>query len=181
MIITEIVRDVQELRRVSGRTPAPPLTAARLALNDSFLLLLLTRLRESARRLRVPFVNHTLRIVQTALFGAEIDKDARLGHGVWFVHTVGTVIGGSSRIGDRVRLLGANCIGTVRDNGYPVIDRDVIIGTHACVLGPVHVGAGAVIGANAVVLHDVPAGAVAVGTPAVVTKRERPWASRRSA
>ena len=33
-------------------------------------------------------------------------------------------------------------------------------------LGPIHVGDGAVIGAHALVLHDVPPGAVARGVPA---------------
>jgi len=40
------------------------------------------------------------------------------------------------------------------------------------VIGPVHVGAGAQIGANAVVLTDVPPGAVAVGVPARVVSNK---------
>ena len=48
----------------------------------------------------------------------------------------------------------------------PVIERGVLVGTGAKILGPVRVGAGAQIGANAVVLSDVPSGATAVGAPA---------------
>jgi serine O-acetyltransferase len=48
----------------------------------------------------------------------------------------------------------------------PTIERGVRIGTGAKVLGPVHVGADAVIGANAVVLDDVPPGVTVVGAPA---------------
>jgi serine O-acetyltransferase len=48
----------------------------------------------------------------------------------------------------------------------PTIERGVRIGTGAKVLGPVHVGSDAVIGANAVVLDDVPAGVTVVGAPA---------------
>jgi serine O-acetyltransferase len=105
------------------------------------------------------------------LFGIEIGKDVTLGHGVYFVHTSGIVIGGDSRIGNRVRFYGSNTIGTAKDNGYPVIEDDVWIGAGARILGPITIGAGARIGANAVVLTSVPAGAVAVGIPAKVVAR----------
>jgi len=52
------------------------------------------------------------------------------------------------------------------DIAGPTIERQVRIGTGAKVLGPITVGAGAVIGANAVVLDDVPEGATVVGAPA---------------
>ena len=47
-----------------------------------------------------------------------------------------------------------------------MIGPNVSIGTGAKVLGPVHVGAGAKIGANAVVVDDVPESATVVGVPA---------------
>ncbi len=179
MILTDLVKDAVELTRASRGTDAPRVVLRNILGNDSYLVLALTRVRESARRLHVPFANHLLRLLQTAVYGVEIGKGVTLGRGVWFVHTVGTVIGGDARLGDRVLLCGANTIGTAHDDGYPVIEDDVVIGAHACVLGPVRIGKGARIGANAVVLHDVPAGAVAVGTPAVT--REKAWPSKRSA
>jgi serine O-acetyltransferase len=48
----------------------------------------------------------------------------------------------------------------------PTIETNVRIGTGAKVLGPVTVGAGAVIGANAVVLDDVSEETTVVGAPA---------------
>jgi serine O-acetyltransferase len=135
---------------------------------DSFPIMFLSRAREASLRWRVPLVNRLLRYAQTAVFGIELGKDVSLGDGVYFVHTVGTVIGGNSRIGARVRLMGNNTIGTAKDNGYPVIEDDVEIGVGARILGPVRIGARAKIGANAVVLCDVPADGVATGVPAVV-------------
>jgi serine O-acetyltransferase len=48
----------------------------------------------------------------------------------------------------------------------PTIGPRAQIGTGARVLGKVHVGADARVGANAVVLRDIPGGATAVGIPA---------------
>ncbi len=48
----------------------------------------------------------------------------------------------------------------------------VTVGAGAVVLGPVHLGDGALIGANSVVTRDVPAGHVAVGVPAVIRPRK---------
>jgi serine O-acetyltransferase len=57
------------------------------------------------------------------------------------------------------------------DHVYPVIGNGVEIGAGASILGAIHIGDGARIGANSVVLKDVPAGAVAVGAPARVILR----------
>ena len=135
---------------------------------DGSQVLLLSRLREAAARHGVPFVGSAVRRLQTALYGVEIGRDVRLGEGVLFLHPVGVVIGGDSQIGDRVTFLGSNTVGSINRGGYPRIGNDVIIGAGARVLGEVVIGDGAAIGANAVVLCDVPAGAVAVGVPAVV-------------
>lgn len=61
--------------------------------------------------------------------------------------------------------------------GDIVIEDDVWIGYGAVVLSGVRIGAGAVVGANAVVTHDLPPGAIAVGTPArVIAMRGTPAA-----
>lgn len=146
--------------------------AAKAALTqDGYKVLLLNRVRESARRWHVPGVNHALRLVTTVLYSIELGNDIELGEGIDFTHTLGTVIGGTSKVGARVKFMGNNTIGTAKDNGCPVIEDDVVIGCGARILGPVHIGKGAFIGANAVVLSDVPAGAVATGIPAKVHTR----------
>jgi serine O-acetyltransferase len=131
------------------------------------------RLREAARKWHVPGANHALRLASTVLFGIEINKDVELGPGVNFAHTLGIIIGGNSKIGARVKFLGNNTVGTVKDNGYPVIEDDVVIGCGARILGPVRIGARSIIGANAVVLTDVPPDSVASGIPARVHEKRR--------
>ena len=56
------------------------------------------------------------------------------------------------------------------NRGDTVIGNDVWIGQNATILPGVHIGDGAIVGANAVVSKDVPAYAVVVGNPAVVKK-----------
>lgn len=54
--------------------------------------------------------------------------------------------------------------------GEVIIGNDVWIGAGAKILKNVHIGDGAIIGANAVVTKDVPPNAIAVGIPAKVIK-----------
>jgi serine O-acetyltransferase len=124
-----------------------------------------------ASRLPLPGLNHALRVVQTTIYGIELNKDIEIGNGVYFIHPIGVVVGGNAKIGDRVRFYGNNTIGTANENGYPIIEEDVSIGAGARILGPIRVGARSFIGANAVVLEDVPPDSIAVGVPAKIRPR----------
>ena len=59
---------------------------------------------------------------------------------------------------------------SVISKGPVIIDDNVWIGEKATILPNVHIGFGAVIGANSVVTKDVPAYAIAVGNPAKIIK-----------
>ncbi len=170
-LLRKLVKDAVELARAMGAAPTPKEAVKAAASQDGYKVLMLTRVREAARRWHVPGVNHALRLVQTAVYGIEIGNSVELGDGVNFAHTLGTVVGGTSRVGARVKFLGNNTIGTAQVNGCPIIEDDVVIGCGARVLGPIRIGKGAFIGANAVVLSDVPAGAVVSGIPARVHPR----------
>lgn len=177
-LLGKALRDAMELARaMKNQRPedggAPSLKeAVKVALSqDGYKVLLMSRVREAARRYHVPGVNHALRLVTTVLYSIEIGNDIELGEGINFTHTLGTVIGGTSKVGSRVKFMGNNTIGTAKDNGCPVIEDDVVIGCGARVLGPIRIGRGAFIGANAVVLTDVPPGAIATGIPAKIHVR----------
>ena len=55
---------------------------------------------------------------------------------------------------------------TILDGAKVTFGDDVFIGARAIILKGVNIGNGVIIGAGTVVVHDVPAGAKAVGNPA---------------
>jgi serine O-acetyltransferase len=161
----------------AARGCASPAGARRMLRTDAWLILLLFRVRQFCLRWHIPVVNRVLRLMQMMFAGVELGNDIRLGSGVYFIHSLGTVVGGDAQVGDRVRFMGNNTVGTARENGYPVIEADVEVGCGARILGPVRIGARSVIGANAVVLIDVPPDSVAVGVPARIVRRKGAKAS----
>jgi serine O-acetyltransferase len=109
-----------------------------------------------------------------AATGIEIHPGARLGRRLFIDHGMGVVIGETAEVGDDVVLFHGSTLGgkTMRHGKrHPTLGDNVVVGAGAKILGPVWIGSGAQIGANAVVIHDVPAGAIAVGVPAQIRLR----------
>ena len=105
--------------------------------------------------------------------GIEIHPGATIGRRFFIDHGMGVVIGETAVVGDDVLMYHGVTLGGVsleRKKRHPTIGDGVLIGMGAKILGDIHVGAGARIGANAVVTRDIPAGATAVGIPAKVIK-----------
>lgn len=104
------------------------------------------------------------------LTGIEIHPGASIGRRVFIDHGMGIVIGEMAEIHDECTIYqGVTLGGTSLVRGakrHPTLERGVIVGANACVLGGFTVGEGARIGSGAVVTKPVPAGATAVGNPA---------------
>ena len=107
------------------------------------------------------------RLVIEWLMGVEIPPLTRIGRGLAVHHGQGLVINNKSIIGDNCTLRHGVTIGNKgAEDGCPVLEDWVDVGANAIILGPVHIGEGAVIGAGAVITKNVIAGAVMVGNPA---------------
>lgn len=141
---------------------------------DAYMVLFTFRLRRWARRYHIPALNRILRFMQTAFYAIELGNGIELGHGVYFVHTVGTVVGGDARIGDGCIFFGNNTIGAARFEGSPEVGRYTVIGAGVRILGKIRIGENCFIGANAVVVTDIPDNKIAVGMPANVVKDNQP-------
>jgi serine O-acetyltransferase len=118
------------------------------------------------RRWLARFVSQMARFMT----GIEIHPGATVGRRVFIDHGMGVVIGETAQIGDDCTIYqGVTLGGTSLTRGakrHPTLERGVIVGAGAKVLGGFTIGADAKIGSNAVVTKPVPAGGTAVGNPA---------------
>ena len=118
------------------------------------------------------FISCLARIVT----GIEIHPGAVIGRRVFIDHGFGVVIGETAVIGDDCTIYqGVTLGGTTLVAGtkrHPTLERGVIVGAGAQVLGSFTVGEYAKIGSNAVVIKPVPAGATAIGNPAHMILKE---------
>lgn len=143
------------------------LQALRLAwASDAFLAQALYRLKARLQAAGVPIIPTMLRMLARVIAQVEIGDEVVIEPGVQIAH--GQVsIGGFTVIRTGTTIAPFVSIG-LRSGTFegPSIEEHVEVGTGVRVLGPVHVGAGARIGANAVVINDVAPGATVVGIPA---------------
>ncbi len=129
------------------------------------------RLWRAGWRLSARFVSHVTRF----LTGIEIHPAARLGPGVFIDHGMGVVIGETAEVGENVTLYQGVTLGGTslkREKRHPTLERDVVVGTGAAVMGAITVGEGTRIGAGSVVVKDVPPNSVVVGVPGKVISRD---------
>jgi len=121
---------------------------------------------QAKRRWLARFVSQMARFMT----GIEIHPGATLGRRVFIDHGMGVVIGETAQIGDDCTIYqGVTLGGTSLTRGakrHPTLERGVIVGAGAKVLGGFTIGAEAKIGSNAVVTKPVPARGTAVGNPA---------------
>jgi serine O-acetyltransferase len=113
--------------------------------------------------------------VSRFLTGIEIHPGARIGAGVFIDHGMGLVIGETAEVGDDVTLYQGVTLGGTslkREKRHPTLERDVVVGTGAAVIGAIRVGEGARIGAGSVVVTEVPPNSVVVGVPGKVIYRD---------
>ena len=118
------------------------------------------------------FISYIARIIT----GIEIHPGATIGRRVFIDHGFGVVIGETAVVGDDCTIYqGVTLGGTTLVSGvkrHPTLERGVIVGAGAQVLGAFTVGEYAKVGSNAVVVKPVPAGATAVGNPAHIVRKE---------
>jgi serine O-acetyltransferase len=111
------------------------------------------------------FISHISRFFT----GIEIHPGAKVGRRFFIDHGAGVVVGETAEIGDDVLLYQGVVLGGTslkKKKRHPTLGNNVLIGAGAIILGPVHIGDGARIGAGSVVIKDIPQGATAIGIPA---------------
>lgn len=141
--------------------------------DGSFAMILYRWMQWSQRRRLVPLAmlfNKLNVILNQCIIG----RGADFGEQFVLVHCQGVVINTGVRGGRHVVIEHQVTIGAEKGEA-PVLGDNVFVGAGAKIIGGVHVGSNAKVGANAVVVDDVPDGATVVGVPARVVsdvKRE---------
>ena len=109
------------------------------------------------------------------LFSADVPPQMQIGRGTVFPHdALGCVFHPDVRIGKNCKILhGVTMGGRAGHKGLPIIGDNVVIGTHAQIIGNVTIGNNSIVGAGAIVTHDVPDNVVVVGNPAKILKSNR--------
>lgn len=169
LLYSDLARQYELERRPSARMGM--LALLRRLLHPRFLPIVLCRVGRAALLRRVPLVPGLCSYLNLVLFALEVALRCEIGPGIFFPHPSGTVIG-ASRIGCNVTIFQGVTLGARElDMGFdtdlrPRIGDNVVIGSGAKILGGIHVGNYAVVGANAVVLDTIESGATVIGIPA---------------
>ncbi|MEN9577883.1 MAG: hypothetical protein RJA70_892 [Pseudomonadota bacterium] len=140
-------------------------SVAKALASDGSASMVVYRAMQAARRHRVPALEMVFNKVNSAVLGCVIGRGAEFGPGFVLIHSNGVVINGSVRGGSRVFVEHQVTIGAERQQS-PTLGDDVFLGAGAKVVGGVHIGTGAKVGANAVVVRDVDPNTTVVGVPA---------------
>ena len=155
--------------------PANSIDLLKRLLHPRFTPVLLCRLAHYCSTIRLSPLAKIISLLNFVIFGIEIAVNCEIGAGLYFPHTVGTVIG-ARKIGQNALIYQGVTIGAKHiDIGFdpssrPLIGNDVTIGSGAKILGGIEIGNNVSIGANAVVTKSLPDHVVAVGIPAKIIR-----------
>ena len=124
--------------------------------------------------------NHSLKLLARMnsnlarfLTGIEIHPGATFGKRVFIDHGMGVVVGETAIVGDDVLLYQGVILGgtsTEKTKRHPTLERGVIVGAGAKVMGNITIGEYSKRGTGAVVLKDVPPESTCVGVPGRIVK-----------
>jgi serine O-acetyltransferase len=96
----------------------------------------------------------------------DLHPGAKFGRGVLIDHATGIVVGETSVVEDDCSLFhGVTLGGTGKTGGnrHPKLQKRVVVGAHASVIGNITIGHDCKIGASSTILHDLPPHSVVVG------------------
>ncbi|MGN6232343.1 MAG: serine O-acetyltransferase [Trinickia sp.] len=162
----------EDIATIRQRDPAARSAWEVLTCYPGLHALVLHRLANACWRARRRWLARVISQVARFMTGIEIHPGATIGRRVFIDHGMGVVVGETAEVGDDCTIYqGVTLGGTSLTRGakrHPTLERGVIVGAGAKVLGGFTIGENAKIGSNAVVVKPVPAGATAVGNPARV-------------
>ena len=165
-----------DIKSIIARDPAARNGWEVLTCYPGFQAIMMHRAAHAFWRAELKWIGRFVSYVARIITGIEIHPGATIGQRVFIDHGFGVVIGETAVVGDDCTIYqGVTLGGTTLVAGtkrHPTLERGVIIGAGAQVLGAFTVGEYAMVGSNAVVVKPVPSGATAVGNPAHIIRKD---------
>lgn len=162
-----------EIEVIKEKDPAMRSTIEVFFCYPGFYAILFHRLDHYLWNHSLKFLARIFSTIARFLTGIEIHPGAQFGERVFIDHGMGIVVGETTIVGDDVLIYqGVVLGGTTTNKGkrHPTIEKGVIIGAGAKVLGNITIGEYSKIGTGAVVLKDVPPDSTCVGVPGRIVK-----------
>ena len=151
---------IEDFRIIFDRDPAARNWLEVLFCYPGLQAVLLHRIAYRLHRSGLPFIPRLISHLARFFTGIEIHPGAQIGQGVFIDHGMGVVIGETAIIGDYSLIYqGVTLGGTGKAKGkrHPTLDKNVVVGAGAKILGDIFLGVNVRVGAGSVVLRDVPA------------------------
>jgi serine O-acetyltransferase len=158
----------EDFRIIFERDPAARNWLEVVCCYPGFHAIVCHRLAHWLHRHHVSFFPRLISHIARLFTGVEIHPGAQIGQGVFIDHGMGVVIGETAIVGDYTLIYqGVTLGGTGKETGkrHPTVGAHVVVGAGAKVLGNIHIGDHARIGAGSIVLRHVPSHCTAVGVP----------------
>lgn len=111
----------------------------------------------------------------------QIPYITKIGYGLYLGHHMCVIVNGTAVLGNNVNLSQFTTIGSTLGSKAAVIGDNVYIGPSCCIVGNIHIGNNATIGAGSVVVKNADENTTYAGTPAkpISTKEPGRFVNRR--
>ena len=175
MLIRAIKKIKEDIKTIYEKDPAATNILEVILCYPGLHALLAHRISHKLYCWKIPFIPRYISFIMRILTGIEIHPGAQIGNRFFIDHGEGVVIGETTVIGDDVLIYQQVTLGgTGKEHGkrHPTLADKVIVGAGAKVLGNIHIGKNARVGAGSVVVNDVPENATIVGIPGRVVLRK---------
>ncbi|WP_133014390.1 serine O-acetyltransferase [Clostridium cuniculi] len=132
--------------------------------NTNFHCVVLYRIAHAFYKIKLSFISQIIKFIMKVIYSVDIDFRSELAGGLVIIHGVGIVIGAAVKSNGPMKIyqgvtLGGNNDKVRVENGQefvqPIIGKNVIIYSNACIYGPVIIGDNCTIGACTVITKDI--------------------------
>ncbi len=123
--------------------------------------------------LKIPLIPRMINYISRMLTGIDIHPGAKIESGIMIDHGQGVVIGQTAVVREGCLIYqGVTLGGTGKESGkrHPTLEKNVVVGAGAKILGNITIGENSRIGAGSVVMQNVPPGCTVVGIPGRIVK-----------